>query len=84
VPELRWMIVGSLALVVVLQLWHRTLGACAAVVWSSTLFLYGIWSFGQGLEMTFLAIPVPLWLFVGAMGGMLGYHIWAFVRVLRA
>lgn len=81
--ELRWIIVGTLAVVVVLQLLHRVAGAAAGVVWTLGMLAYGLWALGEGQHIAFLGIPVQRWTFATFMVAMLGYNVWVLVRALR-
>ena len=82
--DLRWIILGSLVVVVVLQLLNRVVGAAAAVLWSVALLVYGGWALNQGQHVAFLGVAVPRWLFAGFMLSMIAYNVWALVRALRA
>lgn len=81
--ELPWVIAGTLAAVVLLQLLHRVVGALASVVWTACLLAYGMWALTSGQHAAFLGIPVRPWAFGLFMSGMLAYNVWVLVRAIR-
>lgn len=85
-PDLsvEWMMVGSLALVVILQQIHRGIGASAAIVWLVALAVFGGNALHEGQLVSFLGIRVPDWLFAGFTIGLIAYNARVFARWFAA
>lgn len=82
--SLSWIVLGTLLVVVLIQLVHRAAGAVAAILWCVGLFAYGLWALEQGAEIRFLHIPVRPWTFAAFVLAMLSYNVWVLVRALRS
>lgn len=78
-----WLLVGALVLVILLQVWRRSAGAAASVLWTLTLGAVGFRALLQGQDIRFLGIALPLWVFASFVLSIAGYHTWVLYRTWR-